>query len=391
MADNERGMRVPTVDNNNNNNNNNAAADAAAPPFSRMEKKRRTRWGWLPPKQDWDLDLDRHLNPFVPRSQTRRLPRPLAHFLGHRDKAEPDVGNVLVAFWSCAGTFCGLLVVTALFRFSRAIHDLTSTVQGLPSPVIFASLGATAILDYNAVRSPLAQPRAAICGHTLSVVTGIALTKLFVLRDDFESIRWLVGPFVCGVSSAVMTLTNSVHPPGGATALLAAVDPTVTALGWWFAPLIILGSVLMLLVALLMNNIQRQYPVFWWTPKEVGRPPKMKDDEESVGSAPQVDVPRQPSVAPMQRLSGMSQLLGLRTMVAVSCDSLMLPPGFSIEPEEKSALIALQERLRSWAQEEHLPERSSYEGSQCDGHSPGEGQPAAHQSRPGSSEKSVAG
>src|SRR5436190_1950781 len=128
---------------------------------------------------------------------------------------------------------------------------------------------ASAILDYNTIHSPLAQPRAAIVGTIVAATSAVAVTKLFMLRSNFESIRWIAGAASCGVASSLMTLTNSVHPPGGAVALLAAVDPTVNALGWMLIPLVLLATVLMLAVALLSNNIQRQYPIYWWSPKEV--------------------------------------------------------------------------------------------------------------------------
>jgi hypothetical protein len=41
-------------------------------------------------------------------------------------------------------------------------------------------------------------------------------------------------------------------------------------MGWWYVPVTILGAVVMLIVALLWNNVLRQFPVFWWTPGAVG-------------------------------------------------------------------------------------------------------------------------
>lgn len=87
---------------------------------------------------------------------------------------------------------------------------------------------------------------------------------------DFLQSWALASLRACGVASFVMSMTGTVHPPGGATAVLAAVDPTTEALGWMFVPFIMLGSVFMFCVACLINNIQRQFPVFWWTPRETG-------------------------------------------------------------------------------------------------------------------------
>lgn len=37
-------------------------------------------------------------------------------------------------------------------------------------------------------------------------------------------------------------------------------------MGWYYLPVVLLTSTLALVVALLLNNIQRRYPVFWFGP-----------------------------------------------------------------------------------------------------------------------------
>jgi CBS-domain-containing membrane protein len=60
-----------------------------------------------------------------------------------------------------------------------------------------------------------------------------------------------------------MHLTKTTHPPAGATALIPCVDPHIWALRWYYLPVLLLMSMLTLGSALLVNNIQRQYPKFW--------------------------------------------------------------------------------------------------------------------------------
>ena len=67
-----------------------------------------------PPSQ-WHIDIDRLLNPFTPRNPLSSLPRPIAHFLGHRDQTKSDVGNVLIAFWACIGAFLDIILIEAVF------------------------------------------------------------------------------------------------------------------------------------------------------------------------------------------------------------------------------------------------------------------------------------
>ena len=84
--------------------------------------------------------------------------------------------------------------------------------------------------------------------------------------------RWLAGAVATGAASFAMGATNSVYPPGGATALMAVVDAKVEAMGWMLVPLIVLGTVIMILWALLINNLQRRFPLYWFTARQVGKP-----------------------------------------------------------------------------------------------------------------------
>lgn len=61
----------------------------------------------------WTFDVDRYLNPFVPCPPWRRLPYPVARFLGHR---KPDfkpwpLENIVTIFWAFIGAFCGISVI----------------------------------------------------------------------------------------------------------------------------------------------------------------------------------------------------------------------------------------------------------------------------------------
>jgi hypothetical protein len=213
--------------------------------------------------------------------------------------------------------------------------------------------GATAILDYNTIQSPLAQPRAAILGHGIAATVGVSIAKLFMLNNDFTNIRWIAGPLSCGVASFAMAMTNTVHPPGGATALLAAIDPTVLAMGWMFIPLILLGSVLMLVVGLLINNIQRQFPVFWWTPRDVGI--QKKHDIESSGSKVQ-DTGKEGS-------AGTVGHSGFKQTVFISPERIMIPEGFPLDSEQIEVLEVLRDRLREWNVDDDHDHHFTFSGS----------------------------
>jgi hypothetical protein len=133
-----------------------------------------------------------------------------------------------------------------------------------------------------------------------------------------------------------MTLTNTVHPPGGATALLAAVDPTVNALGWMLIPLVLLATVLMLGMALLVNNIQRQYPIYWWSPKEVGWRQKEVEEGSNGGvKSSNAEV----SMKGIQREH-------LQQTIIIGPDHVVLPKDFKLGLEEVDAVDVIRDWLR---------------------------------------------
>ena len=126
-----------------------------------------------------------------------------------------------------------------------------------------------------------------------------------------------------------MTVTKTVYPPAGATALLAAIDPQVEHLGWYLLPLVLLSTALTLITSLVINNIQRQYPTYWWTPASVGT----ASGEEDIES-----VPTKTAVTHIESTDGNS--------IRITADDIMVPDGFYLAGEEGSILEILQDRLR---------------------------------------------
>lgn len=158
------------------------------------------------------------------------------------------------------------------FNHRKQFPRSPASVRPCRAPIIIASFGAAAILEYNTIESPLAQPRNLIFGHFFSAVIAVAITKLFehLPQQRFEELRWLVGAIAVAVASITMSVTKTVHPPAGATALLAATSVEIQVLGWWLLPLVLLAGMLMLTSAMLLNNLAgRRYPVYWWTPVDL--------------------------------------------------------------------------------------------------------------------------
>ena len=123
------------------------------------------------------------------------------------------------------------------------------------------------MLIYAAIDSPLAQPRTLIGGHFIGALLGICISKLSRLLPPghYIELQWLAASLSISLAIVVMQLTKTVHPPVGATALLATTDPQFIDLSWYLLPIVLLSSSLALIVALLVNNIQQRYPLFWFT------------------------------------------------------------------------------------------------------------------------------
>ena len=105
-------------------------------------------------------------------------------------------------FWSWIGSFLGILAISYFHSVILEDTDLT---------LVIGSFGASAVLLYGAVNSPLAQPRNLIGGHIISAIIGVISYKLFFGNILFCS------AFAVATSIFFMQLTLTLHPPGGAS------------------------------------------------------------------------------------------------------------------------------------------------------------------------------
>ncbi|KAK7059001.1 hypothetical protein VNI00_001625 [Paramarasmius palmivorus] len=207
------------------------------------------------------------------RSNLARLPPWISRWLGYRSSPPPKRADYVIWAWSFVGAFCGISVLQAVFGHAR--YFIRRNV-----PSVIASYGASAVLIYGAIEAPLAQPRALVGGQFIGALIGVCITKLFRLlptEERYLQLEWLAGSLSCATAVVAMQITGTTHPPAGATALLAAVDDDVRDIGWYYLPVVLLSSALVLAIALLINNIQRRYPIFWFVPAKpapVIQPPK---------------------------------------------------------------------------------------------------------------------
>lgn len=164
----------------------------------------------------------------------------------------PKGVGISEVFWSGLGAFLGIYAVGWL---------AAEQVGALDRMMLIGSFGASAVLIYGAITSPLAQPRNLLGGHIISALIGVAVYQ--VLGENPA----LAAGVAVSFAIIAMQLTKTLHPPGGATALIAVIgSPQVHELGYLYAIVPVgLGALVMLVIALLVNNIprSRRYPAFW--------------------------------------------------------------------------------------------------------------------------------
>ena len=157
--------------------------------------------------------------------------------------------------WSWLGAFLGIYLVSTLSRLTHV--DLLSSL------FLVASFGASAVLIYDAPQAEFSQPRNLIGGHIISATIGITVYQYLSLDVA------LLGALAVSLSIVAMHFTRTLHPPGGATALIAVFGSSeVHELGYLFVITPIgTGTVIMLIVALFVNNLsrnpKRHYPKYW--------------------------------------------------------------------------------------------------------------------------------
>lgn len=168
------------------------------------------------------------------------------------------------------GAFGGIILIEAIMSTSTAFRDVYHT------PTIITSFGASAVLLFGVIESPVAQPRNFVGGHFISALVGTCITRLFVLNRQYQGYldntqfhpsTFINGGVSMATSLLAMLITGTAHPPAGATGLNAAVQAPVITLSWRYLPTILASSLIMLGWALIINNVgRRRYPLHWWAP-----------------------------------------------------------------------------------------------------------------------------
>lgn len=152
-------------------------------------------------------------------------------------------------FWSFLGSFVGI----GILAYVQSLH-----FSGNDAVYLIGSFGASSVLVYGIIQSPFSQPRNLVGGHVISAFVGVTVHKLV------PDVMYIAAPLAVSFAIILMQITKTLHPPGGATALIAVIGTEkVKALGYMYvlSP-VFSGVLILLLTALIFNNMtsSRSYP-----------------------------------------------------------------------------------------------------------------------------------
>jgi len=149
---------------------------------------------------------------------------------------------------STLGGFVGIFLISWVsFYFTDAAG----------AALIVPSMGASAVLVFAVPHGKLSQPWALLGGQTLSAFVGVACYQL--VPDLFTAAGLAVG-----LAIGSMHVLRCIHPPGGATALVAVVGTAqIHELGFAYVLTpVLLNTLVILITAVMFNNFfpWRRYP-----------------------------------------------------------------------------------------------------------------------------------
>ena len=180
----------------------------------------------------------------------------LQRFLGDPEQKPPPRRPLSEILWSWAGGFLGIYATYWL-------NGLMGIAES-DSLYLIGSFGASAVLIYGAPAADFSQPRNLVGGHLVSALCGVVSYAIFPSQVA------LAGALAVATATAGMHFTRTLHPPGGATALIAVIGgSSIHDLGfaYIFSPVLV-GILIMLVVAVVINNLSsnhgRRYPRYWF-------------------------------------------------------------------------------------------------------------------------------
>lgn len=151
-------------------------------------------------------------------------------------------------------------MISVISTFVSILLICLITVKLVPAPgsmVLVASMGAASLLVFVIPNSPLAQPYPLIMGHMVPTFVGVTVVY-------FVSDIGLAAALTVSLGLLGMYLTKSMHPPGGAAALVPAIMGNDAIGGYEFLMYPVLMNVLLLVfLGVIINRfiLKKDYPI----------------------------------------------------------------------------------------------------------------------------------
>lgn len=145
---------------------------------------------------------------------------------------------------------------------------------------LFAPLGATAVLVFAVHTGPLSQPWSCVVGNTVAALWALLVIACWPATGP----AWLLPAVAVGGAIACMQLSRSLHPPGGAVALLLALEAQHGVHHGWSYALLPIGLLTLLLVLLGMAYHRawgKHYPLQVAAPTPVAKAQHLPADDLS--------------------------------------------------------------------------------------------------------------
>lgn len=146
-------------------------------------------------------------------------------------------------------------IIGAFFATLCASFFSNSILEANDMPMVLASTGASAMLIFAIPHSPVSQPWPLVGGHLIAAFIGISSYYLIPNAVVASSVA-------IGLTMLAMHLTDSMHPPGGATAVTAVIGGnTVHELGYYFIIVpVFFNAIILLSVAMAVGSFREKNP-----------------------------------------------------------------------------------------------------------------------------------
>ena len=162
-----------------------------------------------------------------------------------------DIDNSVSTAEKLASTLGGFI---GIFLISVVSYHFTGA-NG--AALIVPSMGASAVLVFAVPHGKLSQPWALFGGQLSSAFVGVSC---FLLVPNL----FLASGLAVGLAIGIMHVLRCIHPPGGATALVAVVGSSqIHELGFaYILTPVLLNTIVIFIVAVIFNNFfpWRRYP-----------------------------------------------------------------------------------------------------------------------------------